>query len=130
MSVTDTGDQPRPTAGVDWAKDDHAVAVVAPDGEQLDRFSIEHTAAGLCALVRRLLAAEVIEVGIERGDGPVVDALLAGGLVVYVIPPGQLKNLRSRYGSAGNKDDRFDVFVLADTVRTDQRPQRSEDERR
>ncbi len=27
---------------------------------------------------------------------------------VIVITPGQLKNLRSRYGSAGNKDDRFD----------------------
>lgn len=119
MRVTDTSDQPRPTAGVDWAKDDHAVAVVAPDGGQVDRFGIEHTAAGLRALVRRLLAADVIEVGIERPDGPVVEALLAGGLTVYVIPPGQLKNLRSRYGSAGNKDDRFDAFVLADTVRTD-----------
>ena len=42
-------------------------------------------------------------------------------LVVYVIPPGQLKNLRSRYGSAGNKDDRFDAYVLADVVRTDRR---------
>ena len=26
---------------------------------------------------------------------------------------------RSRYGSAGNKDDAFDVYVLADTLRTD-----------
>ena len=43
------------------------------------------------------------------------------GLTVYVIPPGQLKNLRSRYGSAGNKDDRFDAYVLADVVRTDRR---------
>ncbi len=58
-------------------------------------------------------------VGIERPDGPVVDALRAAGLVVYVIAPGQLKNLRSRYGSAGNKDDRFDAYVLADVVRTD-----------
>src|SRR5204863_3258927 len=33
--------------------------------------------------------------------------------------PNQLKNLRSRYGSAGNKDDRFDAYVLADTLRTD-----------
>jgi transposase len=48
-----------------------------------------------------------------------VDALLAAGLIVVVIPPGQLKHLRSRYGSAGNKDDRFDAFVLADVLRTD-----------
>jgi transposase len=40
---------------------------------------------------------------------------------VFVIPPGQVKNLRSRYGSAGNKDDRFDAYVLADVVRTDNR---------
>jgi hypothetical protein len=38
---------------------------------------------------------------------------------VVMISPNQLKNLRSRYGQAGNKDDRFDAFVLADTLRTD-----------
>jgi transposase len=36
-----------------------------------------------------------------------------------VISPNQIKNLRGRYGSAGNKDDRFDAYVLADTLRTD-----------
>ena len=36
-----------------------------------------------------------------------------------MISPDQVKNLRSRYGSADNKDDRFDGFVLADTLRTD-----------
>jgi hypothetical protein len=40
-------------------------------------------------------------------------------VTVVVISPNQLKNLRSRYGQAGNKDDRFDAFVLADTLRTD-----------
>ena len=38
---------------------------------------------------------------------------------MVVISPNQLKNLRGRYGSAGNKDDRVDSFVLADTLRTD-----------
>lgn len=32
--------------------------------------------------------------------------------------PRQVKNLRSRYGGAG-KDDRFDAYLLADTMRTD-----------
>jgi transposase len=35
-----------------------------------------------------------------------------------VVPPRQVKNLRSRYRGAG-KDDRFDAYLLADTMRTD-----------
>ena len=121
MSVTPMEGCARVCVGVDWAKDDHAVCLLDPDGGVLDRFTIEHTAAGLKHLIRRLLAAGVVEVGIERGDGPLVEALLAAKLVVLVIAPNQLKNLRSRYGSAGNKDDRFDAYVLADVVRTDRR---------
>lgn len=121
MSVTVEGARARVCAGVDWAKDDHVVCVVDADGEVLDRFAVEHTAAGLKRLIARLLKAGVDEVGIERSDGPVVEAMLAAGLVVLVIAPNQLKNLRSRYGSAGNKDDRYDAYVLADVVRTDRR---------
>lgn len=121
MSVTVDDIAARVCAGVDWAKDDHAICIVDADGKVLDRFAVEHTAAGLRRLIGRLLSAGVNEVGIERGDGPVVEALLAAGLVVLVIAPNQLKNLRSRYGSAGNKDDRYDAYVLADVVRTDRR---------
>jgi transposase len=112
---------PRVTAGVDWAKDDHAVCVVGDQGEALERFTVRHDAAGLRQLAARLLRAGAQQVGIERSDGPVVDTLLQAGLTVFVIPPAQVKNLRSRYGSAGNKDDRFDAYVLADVVRTDAR---------
>lgn len=121
MSVTVEDACARVCAGVDWAKDDHAVCIVDADGEILDRFTLEHTAAGLRYLIAGLLKAGVSEVGIERGDGPVVDALMAAGLTVLVIAPNQLKNLRSRYGSAGNKNDRYDAYVLADVVRTDRR---------
>jgi transposase len=112
---------PRVTAGVDWAKDDHVVCVVGDQGQVVDRFTVAHDAAGLKRMGAWLLRAGVVEVGIERGDGPVVDCLLAAGLTLYVIPPSQVKNLRSRYGSAGNKDDRFDSYVLGDVVRTDAR---------
>jgi transposase len=107
------------TAGVDWAKDDHVVSVLGEQGEVIERFTVAHNAAGLRRMTARLLRAGADEVGVERGDGPVVQALLHAGLTIYVIPPGQVKNLRSRYGSAGNKDDRFDSYVLADVVRTD-----------
>ena len=105
---------PRPDAlpgglsgGIDWASADHAVCIVDAAGEVVSRFSAEHTAEGLRALVSRLTRAGAAEVAIERGDGPVVDALLQAGVTVVVITPRQVKNLRSRYGSAGNKDDRL-----------------------
>jgi len=107
------------TAGLDWARDDHAVSIVNGRGRQIAHTMVEHTAAGLRDLVAFLGRHGVGEVAIERPDGPVVDTLLAAGLLVVVISPNQVKNLRGRYGSAGNKDDRFDAFVLADTLRTD-----------
>jgi transposase len=85
------------------------VCVVGEQGEVIDRFTIQHDAAGPARMCRRLLKAGVEQVGIERGDGPAVEALLRAGLTLFVIPPRQVKNLRSRYGSAGNKDDRFDA---------------------
>lgn len=107
------------TAGIDWARDDHAVCIVDSRGREVARTMVEHTAAGLRDLVTFLSGNRAYEVAIERPDGPVIDTLLAAALTVVVISPNQVKNLRGRYGSAGNKDDRFDAFVLADTLRTD-----------
>jgi transposase len=122
MSLTDTTGSTRAnSAGVDWAKDDYAVCVIDADGEPLERVTLKYTKAGLCRLIDLLDRHHVDAIGIERPDGPIVDALLAAEQTVYVIPPSQVKALRRRYGSAGNKDDRFDAYVLADTVRTDRR---------
>lgn len=107
------------TCGIDWARDDHAIAIVDARGHLVHRSTVEHNAAGLRELVEVLACTGATEAAIERPDGPVVDALLGAGITVVVISPNQVKNLRSRYGSAGNKDDRFDAFVLADTLRTD-----------
>ena len=112
------GTEPAPTAGIDWSSTEHTVAVVDGRGVQLQRFTITHTTPGLRDFVRRLHRAGVVEVAIERGDGPVVDALLGADLTVVVIAPNRLKNLRSRYGSAGNKDDGFDAYALADELYT------------
>lgn len=122
MSLTGTTPtRPAATAGIDWASDNHAVCVLDPDGQVIARQAVAHTVAGLRRLTDLLARHQVTAVGIERGDGPVVDALLGADVTVYVIPPQQVKNLRGRYGSAGNKDDRFDAYVLADTIRTDWR---------
>jgi len=84
------------TAGVDWASTEHAVAVVDQQGVELRRATVPHTKAGLSQLVGMLDRAGVREIGIERGDGPMVDALLEAGFVVFVIAPNQVRNLRRR----------------------------------
>jgi hypothetical protein len=106
-------------AGIDWATADHVACVVGMTGRVIDRFSAAHDKAGIDALISRLRRGGVSEVAIERSDGVLVGALLDAGLTVVVITSRQVRNLRSRYGSAGVKDDRFDSFVLADTLRTD-----------
>ena len=62
-------------------------------------------------MIQRLKRGKASGVAIERGDGPVVEALMDSGVAVYVVPPRQVKALRERYGSAGNKDDRFDAYL-------------------
>jgi transposase len=106
-------------AGVDWAVADHVACVVDMAGRVLDRFSAYHDLAGIEMLIARLRRSGVTEVAIERGGGVLVEALLAAGLTVVVVSSHRVKNLRARYRSGGGKDDRFDSFVLADTLRTD-----------
>jgi transposase len=115
----DSSNLPAPTGAIDWAKDSHAGAVVDHDGRLVARYEFSHTAAGLAAMARRFAQHDVHRVAIERPDGPVVETLLDAGFTVFVIHPRQLKNLRGRYGNAGNKDDALDAFVLADVLRTD-----------
>ncbi len=105
-------------AGIDWASADHAVCVVDAAGAVMWRHTVAHSRAGLARLRTRLTELGVARVGMERPDGPVVEALLEAGLRVAVVPPRQVRNLRSRYRGAG-KDDRFDAYLLADTMRTD-----------
>jgi transposase len=116
MSVTDAR-----VAGIDWAADNHAICVIDAAGEPVERLTVMHSKAGIGRAIDLLHRHDVAGVGIERPDGPLVAGLLAAGLPVFVIPPAQVKSLRRRYGSAGHKDDRFDAYVLADTVRTDVR---------
>jgi len=87
--------------------------VVDAGGTVIDRFDIAHDDRALTAMARRLRTPGVQDVAIERGDGPVVKVLLEAGFSVFVVPSRQIKSLRSRYGSAGNKDDRLDAYVLA-----------------
>lgn len=106
-------------AGIDWSWQHHALCIVDDDGRRIEEATVPHTRPGLAKITGLLRRHGVCRVGIERGDGPVVEHLIRDGFEVVVISARQVKSLRARYGSAGNKDDRFDAFVLADALRTD-----------
>lgn len=112
-------------AGVDWSWDRQAVCVIDDGGAVLDRFEVQHRARAFAAMTQRLHRLGVRRVGIERPDGPVVQVLLGADLEVVVISPRQVRAFRLRHGTAGNKDDRFDAYVLADALRTDGHRMRS-----
>lgn len=108
-------------AGIDWASERHAVCVIDERGEVKERLVVPHTRLGLTELTSRLARhAEPADlpVGIERPDGPVVDALVAAGFPVVIIPPHVVKAARPRFSAARAKSDPGDARLLADLVRT------------
>lgn len=105
--------------GLDWAVHTHAVCVVEDTGRVRARFEVPNTGKTFTGLIKRLCKLKVAGVGIERPDGPLVEAMLEAGLRVYVIAPAMLKAVRARYGATRAKSDPGDAFVLADLLRTD-----------
>jgi transposase len=106
-------------AGVDWAKDEHAVCVLDGSGMRVSERRFAHDERGLAKLCRSLLVSGVECVAIERPDGLLVERLLEAGLVVLAIHPNQLKAARPRFRATGGKSDSFDSFCLAELARTD-----------
>lgn len=106
-------------AGLDWASQTHAVCIIDAQGAVRERFDIDHDAAGLSELQRRLTACGKPPVAIERPSGLIVDALLEAGFCVVPIHPNVVKATRPRYRSHGAKSDASDAYLLADLLRTD-----------
>jgi transposase len=109
----------RRDAGVDWAKDEHALCVLEGDGHRLSERRFAHDERGLASLCALLVELGVERVAIERPDGLLVERLLEAGLAVLPIHPNQLKAARPRFRASGGKSDAFDAFVLAELARTD-----------
>jgi transposase len=110
--------------GLDWARNQHRARVLDAEGTSVGECDVTHDGAGLaelCAWLLNVTAAEPaqIAVAIETPRGPVVEALLERGFVVYSINPKQLDRFRDRFTVAGAKDDSRDAHVLADSLRTD-----------
>jgi transposase len=109
--------------GIDWGREEHAVAVTDSEGTVILEVGIPHSGDGVATLWDKLGAitadASRWHVAIETSRGPVVEVLLDRGAHVYAINPKQLDRFRDRHSVAGAKDDRRDAFVLANSLRTD-----------
>jgi transposase len=109
----------RPSAGIDWASEEHALCVVDAAGQRLAGELFAHDEAGIRQLVARMRSLGVGRVAIERPEGLLIDRLLEAGFTVLPIHPNALKATRPRYEAAGGKSDGFDAFCLAELARTD-----------
>jgi transposase len=106
--------------GIDWAAEVHAVCVIDPAGEAVDRFAVTHSAEGPGQLVRRLARLGDpggMPVAIERPDGRLVDALLAAGHPVVPVKPNAIRAWRDGEVLSGAKSDAADAAVIADYLR-------------
>lgn len=106
-------------AGIDWGGENHQLCIVTPDGQRLLlETQVSHDVAGLSQLDQHLTRfGSRVPIAIERSEGLLVEHLQASGHVVFPISPRIAARARERYKVAAVKDDRFDAFVLADTLR-------------
>jgi hypothetical protein len=115
-------EQTKSAAGIDWAKDEHALCVVEAKGPKIlleGRFA--HDEGGIEKLCSSLVQMGVERVAIERPEGILVERVLDAGITVLAIHPNQLKASRPRFRASGarSKSDSFDAFCLAELARTD-----------
>jgi transposase len=110
------------SAGLDWAKDEHALCVLEEaSGRVLLERRFAHEEGGIAKLCRSLVQMGVERVAVERPEGVLVERVLEAGIVVIPVHPNQLKASRPRFRASGHraKSDSFDAFCLAELARTD-----------
>lgn len=116
--MTDTHGPWAAFAGIDWGGEHHQLCVVDTTGSRLTQLRVTHDVPGLVDLDTELTRfATRMPVAIERSEGLLVEHLQARGHAVFPVSPRIAARARERYRVAAVKDDRFDAFVLADTLR-------------
>jgi hypothetical protein len=66
-------------AGIDWSWQHHALCLVDDQRRRIDEATVPHSRPGLAKITTLLRRHDVTRVGIERGDGPVVEHLIRDG---------------------------------------------------
>jgi len=106
--------------GVGWAAETHAVCVMDAGGKIVAGFTIEHSADGIAALIRRLARhgdPGDMPVAIERPNGRLVDLLLEAGHPVVPVKPNAIRAWRDGEVLSGAKPGAGDAAVIAEYLR-------------
>lgn len=110
--------------GIDWSREKHDVMIQNEQGGEVIAKVIGHSAQGFAELdaLRRQTgvgAADCV-VGIESAHTLLIDFLWSVGYdQIYVVPPRTIAANRGRNRQSGARNDRYDSWVIAETLRTD-----------
>jgi transposase len=106
-------------AGVDWGGHRHQLSIVDQGGGRLLDRAFNHDREGMADLRAQLASfpGGAVPVAVERSEGLLVEAMLDWGHPVFAVSPRIAARCRERYRVASSKDDSFDAFVLADSLR-------------
>jgi transposase len=108
--------------GIDWGNSHHQLCVLDADGRVVDKSKVSHDVAGLFELERRLSRHQsIVGIAIERSEGLLVEVLQRQGHRLFSVSPKKSARARERYRLAPTKNDAFDAFVLADSLRHEHR---------
>lgn len=110
--------------GIDWSSTKHDVTMLNEQGGVIQRLVIEHSVTGFQAFAAACqqvgATPDTCVIGIETAHSTLLDYLWTAGYEqIYVLAPGAVVANRGRNRLTGARDDRFDAFVIADTLRTD-----------
>ena len=116
--MRDTENESQVFVGVDWGGAHHQLCVVDERGRTLTQRRVAHDVAGLADLDATLVRfGQSLPIAVERAEGLLVEHLQARSHIVFPVSPRIAARARERYRVAPVKDDVFDAFVLADTLR-------------
>jgi transposase len=104
--------------GIDWGATHHQLCAVDSRGQRLRQVRLGHDVSGLDRLDAELAQLGVgLPICLERSEGLLVERLQDRGHRVFPVNPRIAARARERYRVASSKDDVFDAFTLADTLR-------------
>jgi transposase len=106
--------------GIDWADQEHAICLIDPQSQTLERDRIKQDSEALdqwIAILQQRFPGQKIAVCLEQKRGALMYALMKFECLTLVpVNPKQLARFREALGCSGAKDDPTDARLLAELL--------------